>query len=82
MQYHNLTEEKRKYLPKLFQKFKALFDGIFGTQKIDPVYSELKYAKLVFLKQQPVPKVHELMFKKEVKLLVLLGVLEIRINLN
>ena len=42
MQYNNLTEDKRKYLPKLFQKFKELFDGIFGTQKIDPVYFELK----------------------------------------
>ena len=58
--------------------FEELFDGIFGTLKIDPEALQLKEdAKPILLRPYPEPKVHKEMFKKQVERLVLLGVLEV-----
>ena len=66
---------------KLLEVFEKLIDGTLGTWKTDPVYFEWKEAvKPICSGPYPVTKVHEKMLKKEVKYLVLLGVLEVANN--
>ena len=61
----------------LLRKFEDLFGGTFFTWNITTVDLELKDdAKPVCSQPYPVLTVHEAMFRKEVKRLVNLGVLE------
>ena len=54
-----------------------MFIGTLGTWNNTPVDLELKDdVNPVCPRPYPVPKVHEIMFKKEVKILVNLGVIE------
>ena len=63
-------------LLKLLLKFEELFDGTLGTWKTDPVHFKLKLdVKLICSRLYPVPKVHKEIFKKEVEILILLGLL-------
>ena len=68
-------------LLQLLHIFEELFDGTLGTLETDPVYFNLKQdVKSICSRPYPVPKIHEEMFKKEVKHLVLLGVFEVSNN--
>ena len=61
--YLKLTQ--RTQLLKWLPKFEDLFYGIIGNRKTDPVDFELKEdAKPIFPRPYPVPKLHEIMFKK------------------
>ena len=54
-----------------------MFESTLGTRKTTIVDLDLKdKAKPVCSRPYPVPKVHEVMFRKEVKRLVILGVIE------
>ena len=54
-----------------------MFDGTLGTWNTTPVEPELKdNANPVCSRTYPVPRVHKSMFRKEVKKLVSLGVIE------
>ena len=54
-----------------------MFDGMLGTCNTTSVYLELKdYSKTVCLRPYPLPRLHKAMFKKWIKILVSLGVLE------
>ena len=71
-----LTTTQRHDLLILLQKYKEFFDGTLGTWKIYPLDFKLKeYAKPIFSRTYPVPKVHEEIIKKGVECLVLLGIL-------
>ena len=73
----HLTATGRHRLLQLLKKFEYLFDGTLVTWNTTPLELELKnYVKPVCLRPYPVPKVHKTMFKKEVKRLVSLVVLE------
>ena len=77
-QCQHLKMTQRNDLLKLLQNFKELFDGKFGTWKIDLVDFELKEdAKPICLRPYPVPKVYEEIFKKEVEHLFPLEVPEV-----
>ena len=70
-------KEQQKYLLKLLQKYKECFDGTLITRKTDPVDFKLnKNPKPICSKPYPVPKLHELKFKKKIECLVILGVIE------
>ena len=57
--------------------FKYLFDGTLGAWKIVPVDLKLKDdATPVCLRPYPLPRVHETMFRKWVKILVTLGIIK------
>ena len=59
-----LTMTQRKELLKLLQKFEECFDGTLGIWKTDSVDFELKEdVKPICLRPNPVPKIHEEMFK-------------------
>ena len=76
-QCHNLTEDLLNKLLKLLKKNEELFDRELGTWKTDPIYFELKdNVKPICLITCPVPKIHKEIHKKEVKRLVLLGLIE------
>ena len=53
-----------KYLLKLLQKYKTLWDGYQGTWKMDPVSFESKNSKTDYSQPYLVPKVDEEVFKK------------------
>ena len=73
-QRQHLTMIKPNELLGLIHEFKELFDGTLRTWKIDPIDFELKeYATQICSQPYPLPKVHNEMFEKEVKRLVLLG---------
>ena len=77
-QCQHLTMTQCNELLKLLHKFEELFDGTLGTWKIDSVEFELKEdTKPICSQPYSVPKLHEEIFKKEVGILVLLGVLEV-----
>ena len=76
-QCQHLTDIERHSILHLLNTFEDLFDGTLGTWKNTPVDLELKDdVKPVCSRNYPVPKVHQTMFKKEVKRLVSLWVLE------
>ena len=76
-QCQHLSPNERERLLHLLRKFESLFDGTLGTWKTATVYLELKDdATTVCSRPYPLPRVHEEMFRKEVKIMVLLGVLE------
>ena len=63
---------------KILQRSEELFGGKFGNWTTDPVDFKLKeYLKPIYLRPYPVLKVHEKVFKKEVKRLFLLGIIKI-----
>ena len=73
----NSTTTDRHVLLQLLKKFENMFDDTLGMWNTTPVDLELKEnAKSVCSRPYPVPKVHKMMFKKEVKILVSLGVIE------
>ena len=68
---------KKERLLKLLRKFGDLFSSTLGTWKTAPLELGLKHdAKPVFLQPYPVLRVHKMIFRKEFKRLVKLGVLE------
>ena len=59
------------------RKFEDLFDGTLGTWNTKPMDLELKDdTKTVFLSQYPVTRLHKAMIRKEVNILVSLGILK------
>ena len=69
---------QRNELINLLQKYYELFNGTLGIWKTDPVDFGLKQdAKPICSRPYSVTKVHNEMFKKEAKRLVLLGVVEV-----
>ena len=73
----HLTSKERHRLLQLLKKFEDLYNGTLSTWKTTLVDLELKdNVKPVCLRTYPVPKLHEKMFKKEVKRLLSLGVLK------
>ena len=77
-QFQHLTITQRNELLKLLQRFKESFNGTLVTWKTYTVDLDFKYnVKPICSQPYPVPTVHEEMFKKEVEILVLLGVLEV-----
>ena len=76
-QCQQINTKEWKRLLSLLRKSEYLFDGMLGTWNTTPVYLELKDdVKPVWLQPYPVPSLHEEMFRKKVKRLVILGVLE------
>ena len=75
-QYHqHLTATERHKLLQSLKKIEDMFNGMLGMWNTTPVYLELKDdAKPVCSRPYPVPKVQKMMFKKEVKIIVRLGV--------
>ena len=73
----HLSEEQRKGLRKLLEKYKSLFDGSLGSWKTEPIELELKdpNAKPYHARPYPVPKINERKLKEEVERLVKFGVL-------
>ena len=75
-QCQHLTATESIILLHVLKKFKDLFDGALGTWKTTPLYLELKdKEKSVLSRPYPVQKLHEVVFRKEIKRLVSLGVL-------
>ena len=69
-------KKERERLITLLRRFEDLFGGTLGTCNTTPLYLELRYAvKPVCSGPYIILRVHESMFKKEVKILVILGVL-------
>ena len=76
-QCQNLNTEGRKRLLILLRKFEDIFNSTLRTWNTNPVDLELKNdAKPVCSRLYPVPRVHEEMFRKDVKIIASLGVLE------
>ena len=76
-QFQHLNTKERYKLLNILNKFKDLVYGTLGTWNTTPVGLELKDdSKPVFSRPYPVPRVHKEIFRKEVKRLVSLGVLE------
>ena len=75
IQHLNSTEHC--ILLNILNKSEYMFSGTFDTWNTTPVHLELKDdANHVCLRPYPVPRVHEVIFIKEVKILVSLGILE------
>ena len=73
----HLTGIQQNKLLKLLQKYEDLFDGTLGEWKTDPVSFELKEgAKPHSQRHYPMPHIHKETFKKELKRMVELGILE------
>ena len=71
---HTKSEESYRLLT-LLRRSEDLFDSTLGMRNTTPVELELKDdEKTLFSRPYPVPGVHKTMFKKEVKILVILGV--------
>ena len=71
------SSANKKRLLNILNKFEYLFYRTLGTCNTAPIDLELKDdAKPVCSQTYPVPRVHEAMFRKEVKILVQMGVLE------
>ena len=76
-QYQYLSPKENTTLLKLLRKFEDIFDVTLGTWETTLVDLELKdNAKPVCSHNYPIPMLCETMFRKEVKILVNLGVLE------
>ena len=73
----HLSKNERKLLLQLLKKFESLFDGTLGEWKTEPVEFELKEGVTPHSQRYyPMPHIHKETFKKEIKRLVQLGVLE------
>ena len=71
-----ITQRTRNTYSDL-ETFESLFDGTLSTWKSPPVNLDLKDdVTPICLCPYPVPRVHEVMFRKEVEILVKLGVIE------
>ena len=67
----HITATQRHALLQVLKKFEDLFDGTLGTWNTAPVELELNDdAKPVCSRPYAVPKLHEMIFKKEVERLV------------
>ena len=76
-QCQHLKTEEGDWLLILLNEYKDLFDGTLGTWNTTPVDFEFRdNANPVCSRPYPVPRVHKAMFRKEVEILVNLGVLE------
>ena len=73
----HLNTKDRKRVLTILMKFEDMFNFTQGTWNTTPLKLELRdYVKPLFLQPYPVPRVNKVMFIKEVKRLVRLGVLE------
>ena len=76
-QFQHLNNEERKKIINLLQKYEYLFDGTLGTWNTTSVDLELRDDTMtVCSRPYPVPRVHKAMFRREIEILVKLGVLE------
>ena len=76
-QCQQLSPNEQEILINLLRKLEDFFDETLSTRKTAPVELELKYdAAPVCSRPYPVPRVHTPMFRKEVEILVKLGVLK------
>ena len=74
---NHLSKNEKKLLLKLLKKYEKIFDGTLGEWKTEPVEFELKEgAKPHSQRFYPMPHIYKETFKKEIKRLVRLGVLE------
>ena len=72
-----MSNEDQQKLLQLLLEYEGLFDGTLGDFKTDPISLDIKPGeKLAYTLPYSVPKVHEIVFKKELEQLVKLGVLE------
>ena len=73
----HLSGTKKESLLQLLQRFESLFDGTLGDWKPSPVHFELKEGVKPF-HGRPflVPRIHRESLKKEVYLMVKLGILK------
>ena len=73
----HLSNNKQQQIINLLNKYEELFDGTLGDMNTSPVHLEVKEgAKPKHHKPFPVPKIHEMTLKKELKRLCKLGVLK------
>ena len=73
----HLSNKKQQQIINLLNKYEELFDGTLGDMNTSPVHLEVKEgAKPKHHKPFPVPKIHEMTLKKELKRLCKLGVLK------
>ena len=73
----HLNTQQRESLYQLLIKYKDIFDGSLGEWRTEPVDFELKEgAEPHSQRHYPIPHVHKETFKKELKRLIKLGVLE------
>ena len=76
-QFQHLNTEERERLLYLLHKYEDIFDVTVGTWNTTPVDLELRDdVKPVCSRNYPVPRVHEAMFRKEVKIILNLEVIE------
>jgi hypothetical protein len=76
----HLNEDERKSLYALLMQYEDLFDGKLGTWNCAPCSIKLKPGSEPYhARPFPVPRIHELTFKKELERLVSVGVLK-RVN--
>ena len=76
-QCQQVSPSEQAMLLNILKKFEDVLDGSIGTWNISPVDLELNDdANPVYLRTYPVPRVHEVMFRNEVEILVKLGVLK------
>ena len=76
-QCQHLTSTERYRLLHILKKFEYLFGGTLGTWDTNPLYLELKdKSNPIWSQPYTLPIVHEVMFRKEVEILVSLGVLK------
>jgi len=74
---NQLNQIEKKQLYKLLSKYEDLFDGKLGCWKNNPVKLEMKEGEKPHnSRYYPMPKIHKEMFRKELKRLVEIGVLE------
>ena len=73
----HLNTQQRELLYQLLIKYQDIFDGSLGEWRTEPVDFELKEgAEPQSQRHYPIPHVHKETFKKELKRLIKLGVLE------
>ena len=76
-QCQHLKTKERKIIIILLRKFEYMFNGTLDTWNTTPAELEVQDdAKLVCYQPYTVPRVKKLMFRKEVKILIGLGILE------
>ena len=75
--YQHLSPRKRESFLNIFKRSEDLFGASLGTWNTALVDLELKYdSKHVCLRPYTVPRVHKIMFRKEVERLVKIGVIK------
>ena len=76
-QCQHLNIKELNIFLSILSKFEDLSEGTLGMCNTNPIDLELRYDKnSVCSRPYPVPRVLKAMFRKEVKRLVILGVLE------